>query len=111
MPGITGVIGTDIDKLVSTFKKAVERRMVGIHRFGVSLSRGLDSRIVLGAIDKKTFSHSYEKTGIRADSPILLRKFAILIKTLIDDSKRKLRSKTKGLISISVTSGYPENFS
>lgn len=53
----------------------------------------------------------YEKTGIRADSPILIRKFAILIKTLIDDSKRKLRSKTKGLISISVTSGYPENFS
>jgi asparagine synthase (glutamine-hydrolysing) len=50
----------------------------------------------------------YEKTGIRADSPIILSKFSILIKTIIDESKRKLRSKTKGLISIPIKSGYPD---
>jgi asparagine synthase (glutamine-hydrolysing) len=92
MPGITGVIGTDIDKLVSAFKKAVERRMIGKHRFGVSLSGGLDSRTVLGAIDKRyspvhTFTYGvpgcdeakipYDKTGIRADAPIILNKFSI----------------------------------
>ena len=44
-----------VEKLVSAFKKAVERRMIGNHRFGVSLSGGLDSRAILGAIDKKHF--------------------------------------------------------
>jgi asparagine synthase (glutamine-hydrolysing) len=50
----------------------------------------------------------YEKTGIRADAPITLSKFTIFLKTLIDNSKRKLRSKTKGLISIPIKSGYPD---
>ena len=71
----------------------------------------LDIYQILKQISPELAKILYEKTGIRADSHILLRKFAILIKILIDDSKRKLRSKTKGLISIPVTSGYPENFS
>ena len=50
----------------------------------------------------------YEKTGIRADAPITLSKFTIFLKALIDNSKRKLRSKTKGLISIPIKSGYPD---
>jgi asparagine synthase (glutamine-hydrolysing) len=50
----------------------------------------------------------YEKTGIRADAPIILSKFTIFLKTLIDSIKRKLSSKTKGLISIPITSGYPD---
>lgn len=40
------------DELVILFKKAVEQRMKGNHRFGVLLSGGLDSRAVLAAIDK-----------------------------------------------------------
>lgn len=42
-----------VKELVSSLKKAVERRMVGDHRFGVSLSGGLDSRSILAAIDKE----------------------------------------------------------
>ncbi len=41
-----------VDQLVQTFKKAVEIRMRDSLRYGVSLSGGLDSRVVLGAIDK-----------------------------------------------------------
>jgi asparagine synthase (glutamine-hydrolysing) len=50
----------------------------------------------------------YEKTGIRADAPIILNKFSIFFKTLIDGTKRKLSSKTKGLISIPIKSGWPD---
>ena len=41
-----------VDELVKTFKKAVEIRMKDNLRYGVSLSGGLDSRCVVGAIDK-----------------------------------------------------------
>ena len=44
------------DELVILFKKAVEQRMKGNHRFGVLLSGGLDSRAVLAAIDKLHYS-------------------------------------------------------
>lgn len=41
-----------VDELVKTFKEAVEIRMKDNLRYGVSLSGGLDSRCVVGAIDK-----------------------------------------------------------
>jgi len=41
-----------VDELVKIFKKAVEIRMKDNLRYGVSLSGGLDSRCVVGAIDK-----------------------------------------------------------
>lgn len=41
-----------VDELVKTFKKAVEIRMKDNHRYGVSLSGGLDSRSIVGAIDE-----------------------------------------------------------
>ncbi len=42
-----------VNKLITTFKKAVDIRMDSSHlKYGVSLSGGLDSRVVLGAIDK-----------------------------------------------------------
>ena len=48
-------IGYYVDNLVQLFKQAVERRMIGDHRFGVSLSGGLDSRAVVAAIDRKHY--------------------------------------------------------
>ena len=42
-----------VDELVKSFKKAVEIRMKDNLRYGVTLSGGLDSRVVLGAIDKE----------------------------------------------------------
>ncbi len=42
-----------VEKLVKLFRQAVERRMCGNHKIGVSLSGGLDSRAVVGAINKK----------------------------------------------------------
>ena len=50
----------------------------------------------------------YEKTGISADAPIMLSKFAFLTKASINKFKRILRSKTRGLISIPIKSGYPD---
>ena len=41
------------DQLVKNFKKAVEIRMEDNHRYGIALSGGLDSRSIVGAIDKK----------------------------------------------------------
>lgn len=41
------------DKLAKAIKKSVERRTRGNHRFGLLLSGGLDSRMVLAASDKK----------------------------------------------------------
>jgi len=40
------------DRLVATFKRAIDIRMKDNLRLGVSLSGGLDSRVVLAAIDK-----------------------------------------------------------
>jgi asparagine synthase (glutamine-hydrolysing) len=39
-----------VDELISAFKKAVEIRMVDNYKYGISLSGGLDSRVVLAAI-------------------------------------------------------------
>jgi asparagine synthase (glutamine-hydrolysing) len=41
-----------VDELVKAFRKAVEIRMKDNLRYGVSLSGGLDARVVVGAIDK-----------------------------------------------------------
>ena len=41
-----------VDELVKTFKKALEIRMKDDYRYGVSLSGGLDSRVVVSAIDE-----------------------------------------------------------
>lgn len=41
------------DLLVETFRKAVEIRMKDNFRYGIALSGGLDSRSVVGAIDKE----------------------------------------------------------
>lgn len=41
------------DQLVETFRKAVEIRMKDNLRYGIALSGGLDSRSVVGAIDKE----------------------------------------------------------
>jgi len=43
------------DRLAFLLKQAVERRMKGKHKFGVSLSGGLDSRLVLSSISKKNY--------------------------------------------------------
>lgn len=45
------------DKLVEIFRKAVNIRMKDNLRYGVSLSGGLDSRSILGAIDKNNGKH------------------------------------------------------
>jgi len=42
-----------VDELIKTFKRAVEIRMKDDLRYGISLSGGLDSRVVVGAIDKE----------------------------------------------------------
>lgn len=39
------------ERLDGAFKRAVDRRVAGPHRLGVSLSGGMDSRTILGAID------------------------------------------------------------
>jgi asparagine synthase (glutamine-hydrolysing) len=44
-----------VERLEVLLKQAVERRMKGKHKFGVSLSGGLDSRIILSSIDKKHY--------------------------------------------------------
>lgn len=41
-----------VDELVKAFKKAVKIRMENNHCYGVSLSGGLDSRVIIAAIDK-----------------------------------------------------------
>jgi asparagine synthase (glutamine-hydrolysing) len=43
------------ERLAFLLKQAVKRRLKGEHKFGVSLSGGLDSRLVLSAINKKDF--------------------------------------------------------
>lgn len=47
-----------VNELVRAFKEAVEIRMKGNHRYGVSLSGGLDSRAVLAAIGKNRRKNS-----------------------------------------------------
>lgn len=42
-----------VNKLAEVIKKSVERRSKGNYRFGLLLSGGLDSRVVLAASDKK----------------------------------------------------------
>ena len=54
-----------IENLVRIFRKAIERRMKGNHRIGVSLSGGLDSRSIVAAINKEhypvhTFTYGVE---------------------------------------------------
>jgi len=44
-----------VENLVHIFRKAVERRMKGNHRIGVSLSGGLDSRSIVAAINKEHY--------------------------------------------------------
>jgi len=43
------------DRLATLLRQAVERRMKGNYKFGVSLSGGMDSRLILSAIDKKHY--------------------------------------------------------
>ncbi len=45
--------GYYVDELATAIKKAVERRMRGNYRFGLLLSGGLDSRMILAASDKQ----------------------------------------------------------
>ena len=41
-----------VDKLLKSFKKAVEIRLKDNYKYGLSLSGGLDSRLIVAAIDK-----------------------------------------------------------
>lgn len=41
-----------LERIDAAFKRAVDRRMAGNHRFGISLSGGLDARTILGVIDR-----------------------------------------------------------
>lgn len=50
----------------------------------------------------------YNKTGIRADAPLLIRKIALLNKSVFKTIKQILRKCTYGLISIPDRSGYPD---
>ena len=43
------------DRLAILLKQAVKRRMKGKHKIGVSLSGGLDSRLILSSINKKDY--------------------------------------------------------
>lgn len=47
-----------VNELVRAFKEAVEIRMKGNHRYGISLSGGLDSRAVFAAIGKNRRKNS-----------------------------------------------------
>jgi asparagine synthase (glutamine-hydrolysing) len=55
-----------VDQLVQTFRKAVDIRMRDNLRYGVALSGGLDSRVVLAAIDK---SQRHRVTGFTFGVP------------------------------------------
>ena len=54
-----------VENLVRVFRKAVERRMKGNHRIGVSLSGGLDSRSIVAAINKKHYPIHTFTYGVR----------------------------------------------
>jgi len=54
-----------VENLVRVFRRAVERRMKGNHRIGVSLSGGLDSRSIVAAINKKHYPIRTFTYGVR----------------------------------------------
>jgi len=54
-----------VENLVRIFRKAVERRMKGNHRIGVSLSGGLDSRSIVSAINKGHYPLHTFTYGVR----------------------------------------------
>lgn len=63
-----------VNKYAALFRKAVERRTRGKHRFGVFLSGGLDSRMTLGTIDKKHYPISTFTFGVRGGDEVKVAK-------------------------------------
>lgn len=51
VPGRTPAAGEAFDRLGEAFQRSVDRRVAGPGRLGISLSGGLDSRMILAAID------------------------------------------------------------
>jgi asparagine synthase (glutamine-hydrolysing) len=54
-----------LQQLTTAFRSAVERDIGGPHRFGISLSGGLDSRTILSAVDSKRHPISSFTLGIQ----------------------------------------------
>ncbi|MEJ2595575.1 MAG: hypothetical protein P8100_10740 [bacterium] len=72
--------GSNTDKdalhiLISSFRKAVEDRMTAPGRKVVSLSGGLDSRVIMGEIEKSGSTSDY--ITFSYDNPIILRDVAM----------------------------------